>query len=429
MLTKTKKFATISKAIKQLSYLHSSGLETTTNYELVNEILDKIDVEWSDPSLKFLDPFCGRGTFLLGIANRLNQSGHSFKHIVSNMLYGIDIDPVQTMIAIKALHSVSGVAPNIICSDSLTYEWNMKVDVVIGNPPFKKLAENGRATNGSLWKLFLLKSDEYVKDGGTIAMVHPTGWCYPADSMKLVPKFFAHNNLVHANISTNLQKTYFPTVGSTISYTITRKEPYTGSTEFVNDEGTSVVDLTKTRLLINNGMSIIKKITESKHERCKFVLANKSMYFEGPAYVASANPPASAIYKNVNFNSAQKHFDAGTDISVIYSVNPSPVITRKKVVLSYSGAPHVLVDDGKYGVGSCIVLLLPDDANLTAVTSIFKSKLFRYYSLQKYNQYNEATNLNQFPQLDMSKVWTDTEIYAEFNLTAAEIEHIDSIVS
>ena len=75
------------------------------------------------------------------------------------------------------------------------------------------------------------------------------------------------------------------------------------------------------------------------------------------------------------------------------------------------------------------VLLLNNEANLKAVESIFKSKLFRYFSLQKYSQYNEVLNLNQFPQLDMSRVWSDQEIYDEVNLSQIEIDYIESCIT
>ena len=307
---------------------------------------------------------------------------------------------------------------------------DMKFDVVIGNPPFKKLSDSRQATNISLWKFFLLKSDQLVKDSGIVAMVHPSGWCYPSDSAKLISKFFTLNNLVYTDISNRLQKTYFPSLWSTICYTITKKETYSGFTKFVNDEGQMFVNLNKTKLLTNNGMSIIKKITESSHQRCCFVSSKKkSMFFPGPGYIPSIDRPTTAIYKNVNFVSAKKHYEPGTDISIIYSLSPSPISSRKKVVMSYSGKPNVLIDNGNYGVGNCVVLLLNNEANLKAVESIFKSKLFRYFSLQKYSQYNEVLNLNQFPQLDMSRVWSDQEIYDEVNLSQIEIDYIESCIT
>mgnify|MGYP000576302149 CR=1 FL=1 len=58
-----------------------------TPFELIEEIVDKLPVQWDNPNLKFLDPVCGRGSFLFVIKNRLMQY-HSEQHIVENMLYG-----------------------------------------------------------------------------------------------------------------------------------------------------------------------------------------------------------------------------------------------------------------------------------------------------------------------------------------------------
>lgn len=297
----------------------------------------------------------------------------------------------------------------------------MKFDVIIGNPPFKLLADNGRQTNKSIWKTFLLKSVNLAKPGGYIAMIHPMGWGAPADNAKLNDKFFTKLNLLYANTTTSLRN-HFQSVGSTFSYTITKNEPYSKTTLVEYDEGTVTVDFTKTRLITSSGMSIMKKIT-SHDTPCTFKLAGKQDKYPGSGYKFGTEP--AAIYKNIHQVNSSKDFEPGTTIPVRMSVNPSLLVGKAKVVIPYNGPSKVIVDDGSYGIGWCQFMLI-DVTEIDGCRSVFESKIFKFFADQKHTQYNETKNINLFPKLNYMKVWTDQELYDHFNLTPDEIAYVEA---
>ena len=109
----------VSKIVKVMSVLASGGSQTMTNYNLARKMVDDIDFDWGDPTKKIFDPACGKGTFLLACAEKLYEHGHAPKHIVSKMLYGMDVGEVQVMTTKRALQLFCDVPSNIEHGDSL----------------------------------------------------------------------------------------------------------------------------------------------------------------------------------------------------------------------------------------------------------------------------------------------------------------------
>ena len=97
--------------------------EVFTPPELVESMIDDIDVELlKDSSSKFLDNSAGCGNFLVGLKNRL-MNYHSEKHIINNMLYAVEIMPVNH----KELCTRLGVRSNhkhYVCADALEYDYS-----------------------------------------------------------------------------------------------------------------------------------------------------------------------------------------------------------------------------------------------------------------------------------------------------------------
>lgn len=113
------------------------GILRTPDF-LAQEMSSKIpEYIFESSTTTFLDPACGRGTFLEVIAKKLKGYGHSWENITSR-IFGIDIDPFS---GIKQAQYYFG-PKNIIVQDFLEMSfpdnWPKRFDVIVSNPPYSK---------------------------------------------------------------------------------------------------------------------------------------------------------------------------------------------------------------------------------------------------------------------------------------------------
>jgi hypothetical protein len=238
--------------------------EVFTPVELVNEMLDKIPASvWENPSSTFLDPCMGKGTFLIEIVNRLVYIyGYSKEDAISRV-YGYDI-------RIKYINLIKrGGLVNIFYKDFLNEKFNMKFDVIVGNPPYNN--DGGIKKGGkNLYSKFIDKSIDLVKENGFLTFVTNAGYLKTTTEKRtdLLEKMLS-KNLIYLNIGEC--KKWFPNVGGAMifSYFLLQNNDEYSSTKCVTQleltskvyEDTVVLNDMNwiPRVLTNDVISIIKK--------------------------------------------------------------------------------------------------------------------------------------------------------------------------
>jgi site-specific DNA-methyltransferase (adenine-specific) len=410
----------ISAIVKKIGYLHSTSTETPTSFELAKEIVNKLSVDWSNPDLKILDPACGRGTFLLAVAEKLQQSGHSRKHIVNNMLYGVDISKVQTMITARALTMFYNGSINITTENTLEKIWNMKFDVIVGNPPYQAPKKG----DYSFWARFVDGGYKLLNDDGYMSMIIPAGWMSPTNDIRqgqrsVMRDIFAKENTSYINIDPDLGKKHFPGIGQKFTWFVLEKGQYS-STKI--DFGNSIIDVDL------SSISMLAKDTDSVNIGILAKLSANPVKWDFTRYIMKESwnevtfDPLPNHLPRINGNS--NHLD-----KIVYSTNKCKYHDNKKVVLPYNGSDYkFVVDDSSMGCTNAYVMILSKLDLIDSAVTYFTHPLLQWLGKNKFTQYNEGALINSVSKIDLTKVITTEDVYKLYNLTPEEIEYVEASV-
>lgn len=207
-----------------------------------------LDVALSDrPSLRglrFMDPACGSGIFLVGLFNRMaeewkrahpearnDRRARELMELLRSSLYGIDLNPTACRITafslylayldqlsprdiqdlqargralprlIRRVDEPIGTSPDggIWCGDFFNEgaPYPLSIDVTVGNPPWGSIAGEGTAASrwlqrhsfevpdGEIARAFMLKATEHAAKEGRICFLLPHGVLYNHGSAAL----------------------------------------------------------------------------------------------------------------------------------------------------------------------------------------------------------------------------------------------------
>lgn len=133
MLTSTNYNPDVLSCIANLS-----SDEVFTPPQLVNQILDMLPKEiWSDPKATFLDPGCKSGVFLREIAKRLDKGledqirdrQRRMSHIFKNQLYGMSITELTALLSRRSVYcSKTANGKYSVCESFDTTEGNIRFE-------------------------------------------------------------------------------------------------------------------------------------------------------------------------------------------------------------------------------------------------------------------------------------------------------------
>lgn len=475
-----------------------SNDEVFTPPALANQMLDALPSElWKDRNAKFLDPVSKSGVFLREIARRLIEGledqipdpQERINHIYQNQLYGIAITELTSLLSRRSLYcskSANGKYAigsvfeneqgNIIfnrtehiweagkcefCGASQTeydrgnilethaYQFihieepgtlfNMKFDVIIGNPPYQ--LKDGGGVGTSAMPIY----DRFVEQAKKLnprflSMIIPSRWFSGGKGLdefrarmltdkrlsKITDYFDSSECFPGVDISGGV--CYFlwerdrdqegcevTTVQGNVRSVMNRPLLEVGSDSFIR---------------FNESVSILRKIKKLKEAGFVDSISSRKPFgdivpsrnktkdsVEVYAYPKNGFIPRNNISQNLPWVDKYKVFIAkayGERGSFPYRVIAKPFLGEKNTCCSET-----------------YLVVGPFSSKKVAenVVKYINTRFFRFLVLLKKNTQNAARGVYTFvPTQDFNEEWTDEKLYKKYNITEDEIAFIESLI-
>ena len=480
-----------------------SNDEVFTPPELANKIIDMLPQElFENPDTTFLDPCCKSGVFLREIAKRLIKGLENqipdlekrLEHIFSRQLYGIAITELTSLLSRRSVYcSKFPSSPwsayqfpedkpqgNIIyqrikhtwkdgkciyCGASQSeydrgselethaYQFihnldvkkvfNMKFDVIIGNPPYQMADGGGRDSAAiPLYHLFIQQAKKL--NPRFLTMIVPARWYSGGRGLDDFRDEMLHDDRLCELHDFPETKDCFPglNIRGGVCYFLWSNESK-GMCKVVNHSGTETS--TSVRKLLEEGCSVFiryNKAISIFHKVQKFKEDNFGNYVSSSKpFGMRSNFAAFKEEATPMCNIKLYRFGDFGYINEEQVLNNKNLINRYKVLVSKASPggdeyPHAIVSQPiisePQSVCTETYLVIKDIENIEEAKNLvkyIKTRFFRFMmSLVKNTQNISKSSYRFVPLQDLSKPWIDEELYIKYGLTQEEIEFIESMI-
>ncbi|NLB74728.1 MAG: restriction endonuclease [Firmicutes bacterium] len=481
-----------------------SSDEVFTPPKIVNEMLDMLPQElFSDPTVTFLDPATKSGVFLREIAKRLLTSLESkipnlqerIDHIFHKQLYGIAITEITSLLSrrsvycskypnghysVTAFDSAEGnirfkkikhVWRGNKCSfcgasraeydrdeslETHAYEFihtskpgeifEMKFDVIIGNPPYQLETEGAGRQARPIYNKFVEQAKKL--NPRYLSMIIPSRWFAGGMGLNSFRKAMMKDSHVTHLVDFPNAKDCFPqqSISGGVCYFLWERDKtdncvFTNITNDISNTMKRPLDEFHVLVRYNEAVSIIHKV-RSKEESLLGEIISPLMPF-GLSTNVRGHPQRESMHDLILHSS-----------SGITYVEPDIItkgfdsINKFKVLISKTSAEHA-GEPGKDGmfqvITSSMKVIGPgeicthsyftvgqydDKVYANNTLSYLQTRFVRFLMLQSMSSINLSKLVFSFvPIQDFSKPWTDEELYRKYGLTNEEIAFIESMIS
>jgi site-specific DNA-methyltransferase (adenine-specific) len=478
-----------------------SSDEVFTPPRIVNDILDSFPNKiWSDLNMTFLDPSCKSGVFLReitrrlmeGLKSRIPKKEERLEHILKYQVFGIATTGLTGLISRRSLYLsrdasskysiikfdnkegkiihkntkhtfINGsciycgakkeifdrgdgfeqYAYSFIHVDDPEEIFNMKFDVIIGNPPYHLKSDDRK---GGLMKPIYQRFVEQAKklQPTYLSMIIPSRWFAGGVGLKDFRKEMLRDKRLKKYVDFRNAKDCFPEIslGGGVGYFLWESD-YDGKCTFVNKTNRNEVSLDRYldqyEILVrdNIGIKIIDKIHLKSDKFLSSVISKKDPF----------NIPTKERGKDESFNNSLKcfHSKGSGYIENSERFSNNELVSSYKLMVSETTSEHAgePSKDGTYKVTSTIKVLEPGEVctmsyicfgpfqkkrHAEVLKKYLETKFARFLILQATTSIHLTKGFIFVPQIDFEDSVSDEKLYKHFNLSKKEIEYIDSLI-
>jgi len=398
---------------KDRSSFKSSNDEPTP-IDCINEMIDKIPIElWKRDKLLIMDACCGNGNFSIAIYNKLNKY-HKKNEILEGIIEFNDINE-ERLRNVKKIFKNDEYQLKIIKDDYLEYKTSKRYDLIVSNPPYARLMEDGKRTskNHNLIKDFIEKTLLLLKPDGYLLFITPDNWMSYADRNLLIEKITSLQ-IIHLDI--HIAKKYFKKIGSSFTWYIIKNCEYYEDISirgiWRNNIYEGFVKSQKRRYIPLLYNQIIQGILEKTIENNKL----KKFEIKTSSYL---HKYTKAKMINTEENNIYKYKLIHTPKQIVYSSIPHKYQEGFKVFISTTDKYKIFVDN--CGMTQSIAFIIcRDEEEANKYQEILEHPVYKFINdICRWGNFNNIRILQQFPIPDKE------DIYESFKLTKEEIAYIN----
>ena len=479
-----------------------SNDEVFTPPNVVNNMLDMLPKElFENKAMTFLDIGTKSGVFLREIAKRLIKGLESeipdlqkrVDHILHKQLFGIATTELTSLVSRRTLYCskypncrysasrFDTVEGNIRfrakkhdfvngrckwCGASATqfdrddgleshaYEFihtdkpeeifNMKFDVIVGNPPYQ-LADGGNGASARpIYHLFVEQAKKLQPR--YLTMIIPARWYAGGKGLDEFRKQMLLDGHVTNLVDFFDAEDCFPGVDISggVCYFLWERERQDDCviTTWINGESNRmkrplVVKPFENFIRFNQAISIVEKVIKNDFKSLMDIVSSRKPFGFDTSKKGRQSPFPNSVklYTNKNTSSGVEYVDV-KEVSCFENLVNTHKVFISRAYGERDEFPYRVIGTPFYGEpNSCCtetyLFIGPyrSKNNVYNAMSYLKTRFVRFLVLLIKNTQDAPKRVYQFvPMQDFSKPWVDEELYKKYNLTVDEIKFIESMI-
>ena len=399
---------------------YKSSNDEPTPIRCISEMINKIPNDlWCKSDLSILDPCCGNGNFSIPILYELLKY-HSMKTILEDVLEFNDINE-DRLNNVRKVFCHEKYNLNITNHDFIKYNNPKKYDLIVANPPYAKLLENGKraSKNHNLIKDFIEKALSQLKPNGYLLFITPDNWMSYADRNLLI-EIITGLQIIHLDIHT--AKKYFKKIGSSFTWYIIQN-----CTFYKN---MNVSGIWKKREYISSVVSKKRKYIPLLYNQLVQNILSKTVDDTSLRKFDVKTSSDLHKYTKATLISNEKddifkHKLIHTPSQTVYASRPHKFQEGFKVFISTTDKYKVFIDE--CGMTQSIVFILcKNEDEAKKYLQILNHPLYVFVNnICRWGNFNNIRILQSFPIPDIEYSGNHQEIYSYFGITEDEIQFIN----